>query len=144
MNLIRLEDDDVLRVSTSSLHAPTGFTLPGGGSMLYPGGRHELRAMVADHERQHIDLNGQSAFGHLLTRVGVYVTGTDKETSRRARARLAALVDLCCTTHEVYATGPALWHMTQSADAALQDYPRYRRYLELGRMLCGDFKEDSM
>lgn len=134
----------MLRVSTSSLHAPSGFTLPGGGSMLYPGGRHEMRAMVADHERQHIDLNGQSAFGHLLTRVGVYVNGTDEERSRRARVRLAALVDLCRTTHEVYATGPALWHTMQSADEALQDYPCYRRYLELGRMLCGDFKEDSM
>lgn len=141
---VRLEDDDVLRVSTSSLHAPSGFTLPGGGTMLYPGGRHEMRAMVADHERQHVDLNGLSAFGHLLARVGGYVNGTDKETSRRVRVRLAALVDLCRTTHEVYATGPALWHTTQSADDALQDYPRYRRYLELGRMLCGDFKEDSM
>jgi hypothetical protein len=140
----RLEDDDVLRVSTSSLHAPSGFTLPGGGSMLYPGGRHEVRAMVADHERQHSDLNGHSAFGHLLARVGVYVTGTDKETSRRASARLAALVDLCRTTHEVYATGPALWHTMRSADEALQDYPRYQRYLEFGRTLCGDFKEGSM
>ncbi len=141
---VRLQDDDVLRASTSSLHAPSGFTLPGGGSMLYPGGPHEMRAMVADHERLHVDLNGHSAFGHLLARVGACVNGTDQETSRRARARLAALVDLCRTTHEVCATGPSLWHTTQSADKALQDYPRYRRYLELGRMLCGDFKEDSM
>jgi hypothetical protein len=101
--------------------------------------------MVAEHERMHMDLNGHCSFGNLLVRIGKQVDRTDSsEVALAWRTRLGELVELCRTTHEVYATPISLWHTVRSADDALNSYPDYRRYLELGRELSQGFVEWSM
>lgn len=140
-----LKDDDVLEASTSQSASASGATVPGRGSLLYPGGVDEMRSMVAEHERLHMDLNAHSSFGALLVRLGREVDRMGSDQGGLARhARLGELVECCRTTHEVYATPISLWHTVLSADDALDSYPGYRTYLELGRKLCHGFLEWSM
>jgi hypothetical protein len=119
-----------------------GATLPGVGTILYPSGAPTQRAMVDEHERLHMELNACTSFGILLSVVGT--KGVDFPEPHRVEV-LGTLVDLCRTTHEVYATTVSVWQMpADERPNALRDYPSYERFLRIGELLGGAYPPESM
>jgi hypothetical protein len=139
-----LRDDDVL----SSLLMATqvgvrGAHLPGAGTDVHVGLEtpEDDASMVAHHEAAHLGLNYMTAFGLLLRSMGA--ESLSPRASPGMDERLEAMVNLCRTTHEVFATTSGVWRSTTDFDSALAHYPAYRQYFDAGRSLVGSLREGS-
>jgi hypothetical protein len=137
----RLDRNDVFRAATSRMGLAEGVTRPGVGTILYRGGVVGQRWMVAEHERLHAELNGCNSFGLLLSEVG-------QRSNRNEPGKLQlleGLIDLCRTTHEVYATSLSVWQVPlENRAEALTEYPDYHNYLRMGEIFSGGYPPESM
>jgi hypothetical protein len=122
---------------------PRGSHVPGGGTELHfdvtsYGADAE---MAAHHEAAHLELNHLTAFGVLLRAVGLELESD--RPSVDAEGRLAELVGLCRTTHEIFATTSGVWLSSGPFDQALAAYPSYDGFFQAGRTLAGSLREGS-
>jgi len=126
---LHLDPDDVAASAKAQ-----GVTVIGRGTAVEARGTDfDGAAIVSEHERLHVSLNNATSFGTLL-----HGCATHKPTS------LAALVDACRTTHEVYATYLSVWLGRKNPAAFLAGYPTYLRYYELGCRLAKEFVAGSV
>jgi hypothetical protein len=137
----RLDHDDILRAASLPAGA-SGFATPGVGATLRAGGTADSRAMVDEHERLHMELNGCTSYGLLLSYIGVGAAPL------RGGERIAALnryVKACRSTHETYATSLSLSARSPRARlAALEPYTGYLQYLDRGETLANGFPLESV
>ena len=140
----RLRDDDV--VASLQMAAPDwapGRYLPGGGTDVHLGSDSpDLSRMVVEHEVAHLELNMLTAYGTVLRLVGLASRSEDR--TPESYERLAGLVNLCRTTHEVFATTMGVWKTADDFDRALVGYPNYLAYLTTGRLLSWGLLDGSV
>jgi hypothetical protein len=111
-----------------------GATVIGWGTVVDArSGDRGAAAMVSEHERLHVSLNQASAFGMLL-----------RAWATHRPDHLGDVIEMCRTTHEVYATYLSVWIGDGDPQSVLEDYPDYVGYFEQGQRLAREFAGGSV
>jgi hypothetical protein len=125
----RLDPNDIAAGATAQ-----GAAIIGWGTIVEAtGDDRSTAAFVSEHERLHVNLNLGSAYGVLLRACAIHNP-----------ENLGAVVEMCRTTHETYATYLGIWVAEEEPAEVLARFPSYVRYFEHGQLLAREFRDGGI